>query len=144
MGNGSFGTPQVRVIVVGEGDAHRYGIRALVTRVLREELGDDVAAFRDDAEPCLDPQANLPARSADTRDAPLSTRELEVLGMLAQGRRNKEIAEELFISPSTVNYHLTAIFNKLTVTNRTEAVAVALRRGFITLDASTLLPGQAA
>src|SRR5215831_14204483 len=91
MERGSFGTPQVRVIVIGEGDAHRYDLRALVTRVLREELGDDVAAFRDDAEPCLDLQASLPARSTDTKGAPLSTRELEVLGMLARGRRNKEI-----------------------------------------------------
>jgi DNA-binding NarL/FixJ family response regulator len=65
---------------------------------------------------------------------PLSVREREVLGMLARGLRNKEIAEALFISPSTVNYHLTAIFNKLGVANRTEAVSVALRRGILALD----------
>jgi DNA-binding NarL/FixJ family response regulator len=64
----------------------------------------------------------------------LSGREQQVLGMLARGLRNKEIAEQLFIAPSTVNYHLTAIFNKLGVANRTEAVSVALRRGILALD----------
>jgi DNA-binding NarL/FixJ family response regulator len=143
MEKGSFSTPQVRVIVIGEGDAHRYGLSALVTQVLREELGDNVAALTHGVEVIPDQPTRPLARPAAV-DTSLSTREREVLGMVARGLRNKEIAEELFISPSTVNYHLTAIFNKLAVANRAEAVAVAFQRGLVTLDAVTPLTGQAA
>jgi DNA-binding NarL/FixJ family response regulator len=132
------------VIVLGDGDVHSDGLQALVTRLLQEELfGDGPAPCNDPARPA-NPPTDLLARSARTEDTTLSTREREVLEMLARGLRNKEIAEQLYISPSTVNYHLTGIFNKLTVTNRTEAVGVALRRGLITLDADTLLTGHAA
>ena len=66
---------------------------------------------------------------------PLSRREREVLGMLARGLRNKEIAELLFIADRTVKFHAQAIYRKLAVANRTEAVSVALRRGIVALDA---------
>ncbi len=56
---------------------------------------------------------------------PLSGRELEVLGLIAEGRSNKEIASELVIAIGTVKRHTVNIFNKLDVRNRTEAVAKA-------------------
>ena len=58
---------------------------------------------------------------------PLSARELEVLGLLAQGHRNQEIAERLRISPATVGRHLANIYSKLGVTTRTAAAAYAYR-----------------
>ena len=61
----------------------------------------------------------------------LNERELEVLMLLAQGARNKEIAEALFIVPRTVEYHLANIYSKLGVSNRTEAVRAALSRGLV-------------
>lgn len=140
---GSFGAPQVRVIVIG-GGTHRYGLRTLFARILREELGDDGPMPSETSERSFTPPSNPPARSIGGGDIPLSAREREVLEMLARGLRNKEIAEQLFISPSTVNYHLTAIFNKLTVANRTEAVGVALQRGLITLDTNKSLTDHAA
>ena len=55
--------------------------------------------------------------------SPLSPREFEVLGYVAQGQTNTEIAEELTISENTIRFHLKNIFEKLAVTNRTEAAA---------------------
>jgi DNA-binding NarL/FixJ family response regulator len=63
----------------------------------------------------------------------LSDRELEVLRLMAKGKSNKEIASALFISESTVKSHGKAIFAKMNVTSRTEAVADAARRGLLRL-----------
>jgi len=63
----------------------------------------------------------------------LSEREIEVLKLAASGISNKEIAEQLFLSPRTVQAHLGNIFNKLGVASRTEAVLYGLRRGWLTL-----------
>ena len=62
----------------------------------------------------------------------LSRREFEILQLLADGRSNREIASELFISAQTVKTHVAHIFEKLGVGDRTEAVAAALRRGLVT------------
>jgi LuxR family maltose regulon positive regulatory protein len=53
---------------------------------------------------------------------PLSTRELEVLGLMADGHTNQAIADELFIALSTVKKHINNIYGKLNVTNRTQAI----------------------
>ena len=63
----------------------------------------------------------------------LSSRELQVLQLIAKSAANKEIANELFIGESTVKTHIIHIFNKLGVKGRTEAVAEAARRGIIQL-----------
>jgi NarL family two-component system response regulator YdfI len=61
----------------------------------------------------------------------LSPRELEVLGLIAQGAGNKQIARRLKIAERTVKAYVTGVFNKLGVTTRAQAVAVALRRGLL-------------
>lgn len=61
----------------------------------------------------------------------LTLREIEVLAMLADGLGNKEIARQLDISDNTVKFHLSSIFGKLGATNRTEAVMLGMRHGFI-------------
>ena len=63
----------------------------------------------------------------------LTDRELEVLRALAEGLGNKQIGARLGISPSTVKYHLQAIFAKLGVRTRSEAVSYGLRRGVVPL-----------
>jgi PAS domain S-box-containing protein len=63
----------------------------------------------------------------------LSNREIEVLKLMAQGKSNKEIGAALFISEGTVKSHGKAIFAKMNVASRTEAVAEATRRGLIRL-----------
>ncbi|HEY0879712.1 MAG TPA: LuxR C-terminal-related transcriptional regulator [Zeimonas sp.] len=61
----------------------------------------------------------------------LSSRELQVLGLVAKGRSNREIAARLFISEHTVAGHLSSIFGKLGVTSRTAAAAFAFRHGLL-------------
>jgi DNA-binding NarL/FixJ family response regulator len=67
------------------------------------------------------------------KDDAISERETQVLLLVAAGKRNKEIAAELSIAEDTVKMHVRNIFSKLDVTDRTEAVTVALRRGIIHL-----------
>lgn len=63
----------------------------------------------------------------------LSEREIEVLNLMAKGVSNKDIADQLSITQSTVKTHITSIFQKLNVTTRTEAVTTALKKGIIQL-----------
>jgi DNA-binding NarL/FixJ family response regulator len=67
----------------------------------------------------------------------LTEREREVLVLIAKGLRNKEIADTLFISERTVKFHANALYQKLNVTSRTEAVSFALQHRLITLDETT-------
>jgi DNA-binding NarL/FixJ family response regulator len=64
----------------------------------------------------------------------LSAREIEVLGAVARGLSNRDIARELHVSEATVKTHLLHVFAKLGVDDRTAAVTVALERGIIRLD----------
>ena len=74
-----------------------------------------------------------PVDEAATRDVSdpfgLTTREREVLALLAQGETNRRIADALFISESTASVHVSNIMGKLGVANRVEAAAVAVRSG---------------
>jgi DNA-binding NarL/FixJ family response regulator len=62
---------------------------------------------------------------------PFSPREHEVLGLAAQGLTNKEIAFRLGLSERTVQFHMNSVFNKTGAQSRTEAVAMALRSGWV-------------
>jgi two-component system nitrate/nitrite response regulator NarL len=63
----------------------------------------------------------------------LTSREREVLTLVAAGISNKGIARELQVSPNTVKFHIAAILEKLDAASRAEAVVAALRRGELTL-----------
>jgi DNA-binding NarL/FixJ family response regulator len=88
--------------------------------------------------------STVPADGTGTRAAParnaiahaplveaLSSRELEVLHLLAEGQTNRQIAERLFVTERTVKFHVSAILAKLGAGNRTEAVAFANQRGLL-------------
>ena len=64
-------------------------------------------------------------------DGDLSARELEVLGLIARGNANKEIAARLAITEETVKSHVRRILDKLSANDRTHAVTIALKRGII-------------
>ncbi|MBX3047409.1 MAG: response regulator transcription factor [Anaerolineales bacterium] len=84
--------------------------------------------------PALLPAALAPAPNPDEAPAEdLTERELDVLQLLAEGLANKQIALQLGISEHTVKFHSSAIYAKLGVTNRTEAVRRAARLGLLVL-----------
>ena len=64
-------------------------------------------------------------------DENLTSRELEVLGLIRDGHRNKQIADELAISETTVNFHIKNLVEKLNANDRTHAVTIALKRGIL-------------
>jgi len=66
-------------------------------------------------------------------DDALTEREVEVLNCVASGNRNREIGDRLFISEETVKVHIKHIMEKLGASDRTQAVAIAVRRGIIQL-----------
>ena len=66
-------------------------------------------------------------------DEALTAREIEVLQQIAAGNRNRDIAEKLFIAEETVKVHIKHIMEKLGASDRTQAVAIGVRRGIIQL-----------
>lgn len=67
----------------------------------------------------------------ESRTVPLTPRELEVLGMMAEGMGNRAIAQHLGISSHTVKFHIAAVLDKLNVRGRTEAVTAGMRLGLL-------------
>jgi len=92
-------------------------------------------------QPSLEPSIALkvlqelshPAQQPPTPD-PLSEREMEVLRLLAQGKSNREIAEQLVIAELTVRTHVSNILGKLHLASRTQAALYALKEGLASLD----------
>ncbi len=64
-------------------------------------------------------------------DEALTTREMEVLRLIRDGFRNRQIADELAIAETTVNYHIKHLLDKLQANDRTHAVTIAIRRGLL-------------
>jgi DNA-binding NarL/FixJ family response regulator len=118
-------------------DALRSGVRAVLSR---EASPDQIVAAvqavaaglvvvqPDDVEPWL----GSPRLMRELSD-PLTARETEVLGMMAEGFANKVIAHRLGISEHTVKYHVTSIMSKLSAASRTEAVTLGIRQRLILL-----------
>ncbi len=78
--------------------------------------------------------AELAARLVEhLSDEDLTAREIEVLSQIAEGNRNRDIAGKLFITEETVKVHIKHIMEKLGASDRTQAVAIGIRRGIIEL-----------
>jgi len=110
----------------------RAGAKAyLLKDAPREELLACIKAVHEGLT--LIPPA-IAAKLAETMGIPaLTPRELEVLGLVADGKSNKEVAASLFITEGTVKSHLIAILRKLDAADRTQAVTIALKRGLLRL-----------
>ena len=100
---------------------------------IAEDLGADALAARIRAELVAVGHSPPRGRARATRDhaAGLTARQAEVLGLLAEGRSNVEIADELFLSPRTVENHVAAVLMKLDVPSRDAAAVIARDRGIL-------------
>ena len=128
---------EARVVVLtmyhGEEDIYRALEAGATTYLLKDTLADElIRVIRDvhlGRRPMSDDvQASLAQRSQHRHVTP---RELQVIELVSQGMRNKEIAASLGISEETVQVHLRNIYMKLNINDRTAVLAVAMRRGLI-------------
>jgi NarL family two-component system response regulator LiaR len=78
-------------------------------------------------------ELSKPSQKPLTPD-PLTQRELEILRLVAQGKSNKEIAEQLIIAEETAHTHMSNILNKLHLASRTQAALYALKEGIASVD----------
>ena len=100
---------------------NNYAARAVVAALMRlaQQAQSEAVSLADSIQ------------SQPSTEHPFSPREHEVLTLAADGLTNKEIAYRLGISERTVQFHVNSIFNKTITNSRTEAVALALRNGWI-------------
>jgi DNA-binding NarL/FixJ family response regulator len=107
--------------------AHAYVLK----QAARTELVDHIRAVFHGLRRV---QAEVATNIANhTGDELLSAREIQVLGLVARGNANKQVAKELFINDETVKGHMKSILAKLHASDRTHAVTEAIRRGIIQL-----------
>jgi two-component system, NarL family, response regulator len=132
--------PTARIIVLtmyqGDEDVYRALAAGAATYLLKETLPDDLIRVMRDVHKGGHPLgANVKARLDERAAQPtLTPREVEVITLVSQGLRNKEVAAVLSIAERTVAVHLTNIFTKFQVNERTAAVNVALRRGIVHIE----------
>jgi DNA-binding NarL/FixJ family response regulator len=129
--------PQARVIMLttSDGDADiQRAMRAgasgymLKSMPMEELLGVIRSVHAGQKHIPLEVAARLAEHMGDDD---LTTRELEVLRLIRDGHRNKQIADKLSISENTVNFHIKNLMDKLQANDRTHAVTIGLRRGLL-------------
>ncbi|MEZ4523494.1 MAG: response regulator transcription factor [Thermomicrobiales bacterium] len=132
--------PDVRIIALTsfpEDDLVQKALQAGALSYLLKNIGasDLAAAIREanEGRPTLSPEATQALIRQATKPATpgsnLTGRECDVLKLMVQGLSNRLIADHLFISRSTVDFHVSNILSKLEAASRTEAVAIAVRHG---------------
>ena len=132
--------PAARIVVLtmyqGDEDIHRALSAGATTYLLKDALSDDLIRVVREVHAGGHPMAPDVRARLDKRAAQptLTPREIQVLQLVSQGKRNKEIAAILGLSEDTVPVHVKNIFAKLRVNERTAAVNVALRRGIIHIE----------
>ena len=133
-----FPTACVIVLTTYDGDEDIYrGLQAgargyLLKDVTAEELLDAIRVVHQGRK-YIPPQVALKMAERVNNSA-LTERETEVLRLMAIGKSNNEIGATLSITERTVKFHVNNILNKLEVSDRTQAVILALRRGLVRLD----------
>jgi ATP/maltotriose-dependent transcriptional regulator MalT len=132
-----------RIAIVAESEELRAALASALGASAAFEIVS-VGASAAEVSPAADVVVNARDATVSTRATnanvedvsavpPLTNRERQVLGLLADGLGNKQIAARLGISTNTVKTHLELLFDKLGVSSRTEAVATAARRGLLLL-----------
>jgi two-component system, NarL family, response regulator LiaR len=117
-----------------EGALKAGAMSYLLKNITAEELSTAIrravsgqSSLSPEAAQVLVQKVHEPNRPGDD----MTLREKEILGLMAAGLSNKEIADRLFISPSTAKFHVSSILSKLGVVSRTEAVALALKHHLV-------------
>jgi DNA-binding NarL/FixJ family response regulator len=129
--------PAAKIIVLtmyqGDEDIYRALEAGAATYLLKDALSDDLVRIIREVNDGKHPiTPDVEERLARRHSAGiLTTREVQVIELIAKGMRNKEVASELGISEETAHVHIKNIFAKLSVNDRTAAVHVAIRRGII-------------
>jgi DNA-binding NarL/FixJ family response regulator len=129
--------PDARIIVLTTSDGDAEIQRALragaAAYILKSTLKDELlATIRSVHAGNKHVPPEVATRLAEhLGDDTLTARELEVLQLIRDGSKNKEIAARLYISETTVNFHIKNLVNKLQANDRTHAVAIAIRRGML-------------
>jgi two-component system NarL family response regulator len=136
--------PSARIIIItsyqNEEDVYRALRAGALGFILKDATPNELAScIRTVArwETWIPPQvgAMLARRVADRQ---LTRRETDVLGLVAEGKSNKEIGVACDISEATVKVHMTHILEKLKVTGRAEAINVAVKKGLVRLEAAAI------
>lgn len=159
------GAPGSAMVIMGRGDddasiVGAAGVGAVAHVAENAEPAELIATIRraaDGQDPLREELSGRPdllerivdamrhSTAVETTPAnPLSPREIDVLAHLAAGSRNREIAEALGISEHTVKNHMSSIFHKLGVSNRTRAVTYATRHGWLVLGGDIADPQEVA
>lgn len=117
----------IRSVVAGHAYIHPKVTGKLINQLRRMTYLDHtgVAGLR--------PAHDSALRYIDSPSSPLTKREAEVLRLMAEGRSNKSIGEYLYISEKTVKNHVSSILQKMEVDDRTQAVIIAIKNGWVTL-----------
>jgi DNA-binding NarL/FixJ family response regulator len=132
---GEFPKAQIIMLTTSDGDgeiqrAMRAGASAYILKSMpKDELLNVVRAVQSGRRHIPPEVAARLAEHLGEED--LTTRELEVLRLIRDGYRNKQIADQLSIAETTVNFHIKNLVEKLQANDRTHAVTIALRRGLL-------------
>lgn len=132
-------SPRARIAVLGHGSgrseihrALRVGAAAYLFKSLSpNELLHAIRVIHSGRQHV--PEDVALALAEQLGDRQLTRRELAVLGLIRDGRRNKQIADDLRIAETTVNFHIKNLVAKLRAQDRTHAVMTAIRRGVLTI-----------
>jgi DNA-binding NarL/FixJ family response regulator len=130
--------PKIKVVMISGLDepdvikaALRRGAAAFIAKTI--DPRDLAGALRQANEGTVFQALGIPEEdeASVAKEAGLSKREMSILKALGSGLSNKQIAKELWLAEQTVKFHLTNIYRKLGVANRTEAVRYAYRHGLV-------------
>jgi DNA-binding NarL/FixJ family response regulator len=129
--------PAARIIVLTTFDGDAQALRAfragamgyLLKGMLRKELIETIHGVHM-GQKRIPPQIAA-ALAAHVLDEQLTEREIQILCAVALGNSNKQIADEIGLAEATVKYHLSSILSKLHANDRTHAVTIAIKRGYI-------------
>jgi DNA-binding NarL/FixJ family response regulator len=132
-----FCDARIVVLTTAEGDVEiqrslQAGARGYVLKSMAPGELADIIRQVNAGKRCVPPAVAMHL-AEHTGEPSLTTREIEVLGQVARGNRNKDIGSLLFISEETVKAHIKNIMEKLGASDRSEAMAIAVRRGIMRL-----------